>query len=76
MRRKHGTRPVTRAMDVMPPWRAFGTLPSSATHDARRFLRPVLFTLLGATTVALLLGTAAAAPHADTLRALAATLGF
>jgi hypothetical protein len=58
MRTIPGTRHATVAMDVMRPWQAFGVLPTSATHDARRWLRPVLLTLLGVATIAVLLGAA------------------
>lgn len=69
MRTTPGTRRATVAMDVMPPWRAFGPLPSAATHDARRWLRPVLLALAGIGALAALLGSSAhdrsadAAPH-------------
>ena len=65
MRTIPGTRPATVAMDVMPPWRAFGTLPSTATHDARRWLRPMLLTLAGIAALAVLIGAAAPERAAD-----------
>ena len=65
MRTIPGTRHATLAMDVMRPWQAFGTPPTSATHDARRWMRPVLLTLVGGATLAVLLGAAAPARADD-----------
>ena len=59
MRTTPGTRHATLVMDVMRPRQAFGPLPTSATHDARRWMRQVLLTLVGAATLAVLLGAAA-----------------
>jgi len=65
MRTTPGTRHATLAMDVMRPRQAFGPLPTSATHDARRWMRPVLLTLVGGATLAVLLGAAAPARADD-----------
>ena len=58
MRTTPGTRHATLVMDVMRPRQAFGPLPTSATHDARRWMRPALLTLVGAAMLAVLLGAA------------------
>jgi hypothetical protein len=52
-------RHATLALDVMRPWQAYGARPTSATHDARRWMRQVLLTLAGAATLAVLLGAIA-----------------
>ena len=67
MRTTPGTRHAALPMDVMRSWQAFGTPPTSATHDAWRWIRPVLLTLVGAATVAILLGAAARARADDAL---------
>ena len=51
---RHGA----HAMDVMRPWQAFGT-PAAATDDARKWLRQVFLTLIGASATLLLLGATA-----------------
>jgi hypothetical protein len=65
MRTTPGTRHATLVMDVMRPRQAFGPLPTSATHDARRWMRPVLLSLAGAAALAVLLGAAATARADD-----------
>ena len=65
MRTIPGRRRAIVAMDVMPPWRAFGTMPSTATHDARRWLRPVLLTLGVIAALTVLIGAAAPERAAD-----------
>ena len=61
MRTTRKPRSAALAMDAMRPWQAFGTLPtSSSTQDARRWLRPVLLTLMGTATLLILLGAAPA----------------
>jgi hypothetical protein len=62
MRTPPGTRHATLPIDVMRPWQAFGPPPTSAAQAAqaaRRWMRLVLLTLLGAATLAILLGVAA-----------------
>jgi hypothetical protein len=49
---------MVRAMDAMRPWQAFGTPPTTSTHDARRWLRIVLLALTGTATFLILLGAA------------------
>lgn len=60
MHTTHGTRHApSLAIDVMPPWRAFLAPRSSSTQDARRWMRTVLFAVLGTTTFLVLIGAAA-----------------
>jgi hypothetical protein len=44
-------------MDAMPPWRAF-LAPRSSPTDARRWMRTVMFVLLGTATALVLIGAA------------------
>ena len=60
MHTTQGTRhAASLAMDAMPPWRAFLAPRSSSTQDARRWMRTVLFALLGSATFLVLIGAAA-----------------
>lgn len=53
---RHARRPA-HALDVMRPGQAFGTLGDASSQDARRWLRAVFLTVVGALTVLVLLGT-------------------
>jgi uncharacterized membrane protein len=45
-------------MDAMPPWRAFLAPRSSSPQDARRWMRTLMFVLLGTATALILIGAA------------------
>ena len=47
MRTTHRTPHTPLAMDVMPPWRAFGTPPAPSALDPRRWFGAVIAVLAG-----------------------------